>query len=125
MSSSRRNPALTVSTGRPAAVEDLRGAISDALWEKPIDDTALREAVWTNAAAELSLGTPLGYVIVVVTELVDAANITPISVRYHVTRQVTLWTIEKYFGDRGAPFSTDPMADPDDEVRPSRPSVVH
>jgi hypothetical protein len=40
-------------------------------------------------------------VIVALTELVDASNLKPVSVRQSTTRQVILWCVEAYFGYLG------------------------
>jgi len=50
---------------------------------------------------ERDVGTSPGFVIVALTELVDASTIDQVSVRQSVTRQVILWCVEAYFGYLG------------------------
>ena len=80
---------------------DLRAVITAALATVPVDEESLRRGVWTYVRAERDIGTSPGFVIVALTELVDAATIEQASLRQSVTRQVILWCVEAYFGYLG------------------------
>jgi hypothetical protein len=84
-----------------ADMEDLRSAIATALAATPVYDQSLRRNVWTYVGAERDAGTSPGQVIMVLTELVDAARIVPASVERALTRRVILWCVEAYFGPLG------------------------
>ena len=112
MSAKRLHRPMIPQTPERADLEGLRGEISEALTRFPIDDPSLRRAVWAYADAELRLGTPLGYVIVVLTELVDTASVAPFSVGQARMRQLTLWTIERYFGNFDVSGETNRKSDP-------------
>jgi len=81
--------------------QDLRAVISAALATVPVDEESLRRGVWTYVRAERDVGTSPGFVIVALTELVDASTIDQVSVRQFVTRQVILWCVDAYFGYLG------------------------
>jgi hypothetical protein len=80
---------------------DLRAAIAEALNATPIDDDALRRAVWTFVGTERHLGTTPGHVLVALTELMTAAQIASVAERQAATRRVILWCVEAYFGHLG------------------------
>jgi hypothetical protein len=80
---------------------DLRAAISEALNTTPIDDEALRRAVWTFVGTERHAGTTPGHVIIALTELMTAAQIASLADRQAATRRVILWCVEAYFGHLG------------------------
>jgi hypothetical protein len=80
---------------------DLRAVIAAALAASPVDERALRRGVWTYVIAERVVGTPPGYVIVSLTQIVDASGVTPDSLRQTLTRRVILWCVEAYFGHLG------------------------
>ena len=80
---------------------DLRAAISEALNASPIDEDALRRAVWTFVGTERHAGTTPGHVIIALTELMTQAQITSIAERQAATRSVILWCVEAYFGHLG------------------------
>ena len=80
---------------------DLRAVIAAALATVPVDEESLRRGVWTYVRAERDIGTSPGFVIVALTELVDAATVEQASLRQSVTRQVILWCVEAYFGYLG------------------------
>jgi hypothetical protein len=84
-----------------ADMRDLRSAIATALAAKPIYDQSLRRAVWTYVSAERDAGASPGPVIMALTEIVEAARITPASVSQALTRRVILWCVEAYFGQLG------------------------
>ena len=100
MDSSRTTPpARTADELIDAA--DLRAAISEALNATPIDDEGLRRAVWTFVGTERHAGTTPGHVIIALTELMTAAQITSVAERQAATRRVILWCVEAYFGHLG------------------------
>ena len=101
MGSSTRDVAPTRSADELIDAADLRAAISDALSAHPIDDDALRRAVWTFVGIERHAGTTPGHVIIALTELMTAAQITSITERQAATRRVILWCVEAYFGHLG------------------------
>jgi hypothetical protein len=80
---------------------DLRAVIGAALAASPVDERALRRGVWTYVVAERVVGTPPGYVIVSLTQMVDASGVTPNLLRQTLTRRVILWCVEAYFGHLG------------------------
>jgi hypothetical protein len=80
---------------------DLRSAIVESLAVTPIAEESLRRGVWTFVAAERNAGTSPGHVIMALTELVDAATISPVSARPPLMRRVILWCVEAYFGHLG------------------------
>ena len=60
-----------------ADAHDLRSVISAALTVKPLDEQSLRRGVWTYVGAERDAGASPGEVIASLSELVEAAGITP------------------------------------------------
>ena len=84
-----------------ADAKNLRTVISTALADKPIDEHALRCAVWSFVGTERRAGVPPALVIVRLTGLVDSAEIVPVSARLALTRRVILWCVEEYFGHLG------------------------
>ena len=84
-----------------ADAKDLRAVIATALADKPIDEHALRCAVWSFVGTERRADVPPALVIVRLTGLVDSANIVPVSARLALTRRVILWCVEEYFGHLG------------------------
>lgn len=80
---------------------DLRSVIAAALGATPVDEESLRRGVWTYVRSERDMGASPAAVIVALTELVDASNVKPVSVRQATTRQVILWCVEAYFGFLG------------------------
>jgi hypothetical protein len=93
--------ALARSVDDLADAADLRAAIAAALDETPIDDNALRQAVWTFVGTERHAGTSPGHVVIALTELMTAAQITSMADRQAATRRVILWCVEAYFGHLG------------------------
>lgn len=89
------------------SVEDLadakeqRSLISMVLTNDPIDESALRCAVWTFVGTERRAGVPPALVITRLTGLIDNAAIEPMSARLALTRSVILWCVEEYFGCLG------------------------
>ena len=84
-----------------AEARQLRAAISAVLSSAPIDEHALRCAVWSFVGGERSAGVSPAVVITRLTGLVDDAAITPSSMRLELTRRVILWCVEGYFGQLG------------------------
>ena len=84
-----------------ADAEDLRSMIATALAGDPIDEDALRHAVWTFVRAERDAGAQPGQVIIALTGLVDAARLGPPPVHHARLRQVILSCVEAYFGHLG------------------------
>ena len=84
-----------------ADAKDLRTVISAALADAPIDEQALRCAVWNFVGAERRAGVPPALVIVRLTGLVDSSSVFPPSARLALTRRVILWCVEEYFGNLG------------------------
>jgi hypothetical protein len=99
------SPFAAVPTARSEAdlidAADLRAAITEALDATPIDDEALRRAVWTFVGTERHAGTTPGHVIIALTELMTQAQITSLADRQAATRRVILWCVEAYFGHLG------------------------
>ncbi len=81
--------------------QDLRSAIVESLAVTPIAEESLRRGVWTFVAAERNAGTSPGHVIMALTELVEAATVSPVSARPPLMRRVILWCVEAYFGHLG------------------------
>jgi hypothetical protein len=79
-------------------VEELRSAIAAGLAATPVYEQSLRRAVLAYVGAERDAGTPPGQVITVLTELVEAARMVPVSVGRALTRRVILWCVEAYYG---------------------------
>lgn len=88
-------------TDRIVDSQDLRSAIVESLAVTPIAEEALRRGVWTFVAAERNAGTSPGHVITALTELVDAATVSPAAARQPLMRRVILWCVEAYFGHLG------------------------
>lgn len=84
-----------------ADAHDLRSAISAALTAKPLDERSLRRGVWTYVGAERDAGASPGRVIATLSELVDAARVTPMGSHQEIMRRVILWSVEAYFGHLG------------------------
>jgi hypothetical protein len=84
-----------------ADAKDLRAVISTGLADRPIDEHALRCAVWSFVGTERRAGVPPALVIVRLTGLIDNADIVPASARLALTRRVILWCVEEYFGHLG------------------------
>lgn len=98
---SQRDPVVLRSAEDLADARELRAAISLLLSRSPMNDDALRYAVWTFVGTERRAGVPPALVITRLTGLIDAAPITPQSLRLAVTRRVILWCVEEYFGHLG------------------------
>jgi hypothetical protein len=84
-----------------ADAKELRSVISMVLARLPVDESALRCAVWSFVGNERRAGVPPALVITRLTTLIDGAAITPTSSRLSLTRRVILWCVEEYFGCLG------------------------
>jgi hypothetical protein len=80
---------------------DLRAAIVEALAAAPVDEQTLRDAVWTYVRGEREVGVAPGVVILALTDMVERAKIVPDAARNARTREMILWCVEAYFGQRG------------------------
>ena len=89
------------STAPLADADDLRYGIVAALTKAPVDEALLRRGVWTYVSAERHAGTSPGRVIMALTELVEASEVFPPTVRQALMRHVILWCVEAYFGHLG------------------------
>jgi hypothetical protein len=97
----KRNTVLLRSVEDLADAKDLRAVVSSALKAAPMDEHALRCAVWSFVGTERRAGVPPALVITRLTGLIDDANITPMQARLALTRRVILWCVEEYFGHLG------------------------
>ena len=84
-----------------ADAKDLRSVIATVVAKAPIDEAALRCAVWSFVGTERRAGVPPAVVITRLTGLIDNANILPMPVRLALTRRVILWCVEEHFGHLG------------------------
>jgi hypothetical protein len=96
-----RNTLVLRSVEDLADAKDLRSAISAALTDAPINEHSLRCAVWSFVGTERRADVPAAEVISRLAALIDDVNITPISARHALMRQVILWCVEEYFGHLG------------------------
>jgi hypothetical protein len=80
---------------------DLRAVIVEALAAVPVDEQTLRDGVWTYVRGEREVGVAPGVVILALTDMVERAKIASDDVRTALTREVILWCVEAYFGQRG------------------------
>lgn len=84
-----------------ADFEDLRATIARALDVTPVDQSALRQSVWTYVGAERAAGSPAGHVLLALTEMIEGAPMDAGPERQALTRRVILWCVEAYFGHLG------------------------
>lgn len=89
-----------------ADAKDLRSVISMVLTAAPIDESALRCAVWSFVGAERRAGVPPALIITRLTGVIDNASIFPRASRLSLTRRVILWCVEEYFGCLGGDVLT-------------------
>jgi len=80
---------------------DLRSVIVNGLAVTPVDEQALRDAVWTYVRGERQVGVAPGVVILALTGMVEEAKISPPDAALARTREVILWCVEAYFGHLG------------------------
>jgi hypothetical protein len=102
-------PVLLRSVEDLADAKELRTVISMALARSPIDESALRCAVWSFVGTERRAGVPPALVITRLTGLIDEAGIVPTVSRLSLTRDVILWCVEEYFGCLGGNVLDDTM----------------
>ncbi len=95
------NAVLLRSVEDLADAKELRAVISAVLTTTPINESALRCAVWSFVGAERLAGVPPALVITRLTAVIDDAVIVPASSRLSLTRRVILWCVEEYFGCLG------------------------
>jgi hypothetical protein len=100
------SPTLLRSVEDLADAKELRSVISAVLASAPINENALRCAVWSFVGVERRAGVPPALVITRLTSLVDAANLASVAVHVSLTRSVILWCVEEYFGHLGADILT-------------------
>jgi hypothetical protein len=96
-----RNAVVLRSVEDLADAKELRAVISAILASAPIDERALRCAVWSFVGAERRASVPPALIITRLTSLIDDANMTPAAMRLSLTRRVILWCVEEYFGHLG------------------------
>ncbi|HEY2376004.1 MAG TPA: hypothetical protein VGH98_08530 [Gemmatimonadaceae bacterium] len=84
-----------------ADAKQLRSVISTILTSAPINEHALRCAVWSFVGVERRADTPPALVIARLTALIDDARVLPLSARASLTRRMILWCVEEYFGHLG------------------------
>jgi hypothetical protein len=80
---------------------ELSTVVSRLLTEAPLDEQALRCAVWNFVGVERRADVPASLVIARLTDLIDQAPISPFAARAPLTRRVILWCVEEYFGHLG------------------------
>src|SRR4051812_19738450 len=97
----RRNARPLESAADLADFEDLRSTIARSLDVTPVNESALRQSVWTYVGAERAAGSPAGHVLLALTEMIEGAPIDPGPRRQALTRRVILWCVEAYFGHLG------------------------
>ena len=98
---STRNLAQLRSVDDLADAKDLRSVISQALTRTPIDESAVRCAVWSFVGAERRAGVPAVLVIARLSGLIRGAATVPASTRLALTPRVIRWCVEEYFGCLG------------------------
>src|SRR3954471_23579689 len=96
-----RNAVLLRSVEDLADAKELRSVISAVLASAPIDEHALRCAIWSFVGVERRAEVPPALIITRLTALIDNANVTPPQERLALTRRVILWCVEEYFGHLG------------------------
>ena len=101
-----RNAVLLRTVEDLADARELRAAISTVLAGAPVDEHALRCAVWSFVGVERRAGVPPALIITRLTSLIDDANVTPLSTRLTLTRRVIVWCVEEYFGHLGGDVLT-------------------
>lgn len=97
----RKGNAILRSFEDLADAKELRSVISTVLATKPVDESALRCAVWSFVGAERRAGVPPALVITRLTGVIDSAVIFPLAARLSLTRRVILWCVEEYFSCLG------------------------
>ena len=83
---------------------DQRLVIANALGASPVYEPSLRRSVRTYVGAERHVAAAPGHiidVIIVLTDLIEKANIAPVALRQALARRVIVWCVEAYFGPIG------------------------
>lgn len=80
---------------------ELSTVVSRLLAKTPIDEQALRCAVWSFVGVERRADVPAALLITRLTDLIDQAPISPFTARARLTRRVILWCVEEYFSHLG------------------------
>ena len=101
-----RTPVLLRSVEDLADAKQLRSAMASILEKSPIDEAALRCAVWSFVGVERRAGVPPALVITRLTDVIDAASVVPMSAQLALTRRIILWCVEEYFGCLGGDVLT-------------------
>src|SRR5690242_7603602 len=81
--------------------DELRAVVAAGLAVQPIDDQSVRRAVWAYVCAARDVGTPPGELILTLTGVVEASNVSPRFARDAIVRRVILWCVDAYFGQIG------------------------
>jgi hypothetical protein len=115
-----RNSAPLRSVEDLADAKELRAVVSHLLGTTPLDEHALRCAVWSFVGVERRAAVPPAVVITRLTDLIDQSTITPFSARAPLTRRIILWCVEEYFGHLGGDALA--MDGPRGEARASTPA---
>jgi hypothetical protein len=97
----RTAPVPERSVDQLADADDLRSAIAAAIAAPPVDEHALRRAVWTYVGAERHAGASPGQVIAALSQMIETGTMTDAAARLELVRRVILWSVEAYFGHLG------------------------
>jgi hypothetical protein len=91
--------------------QDLESVIAAALSAQPVDESMLRQGVWTYVGEERDAGTSPGHVILTLTEMIEKSKTTSKMEQAAVMRRVILWCVEAYFGHFGGQIEGPARAD--------------
>ncbi|HEY4307712.1 MAG TPA: hypothetical protein VGM82_24770 [Gemmatimonadaceae bacterium] len=87
-----------------ASAKDLRAEVCAKLIEQPINEPALRAAVWNFVGNERRTNVPAEEVIRRLMVLIEDARLRSAGVHQALQRQLVRWCVEEYFGQfRGDP----------------------
>jgi hypothetical protein len=84
-----------------ADAKELRSVISAVLASAPVDEQALRCAVWSFVGVERRAGVPPALIITRLTSLIDEVKTASMASHLTLTKKVILWCVEEYFGHLG------------------------
>ena len=84
-----------------ADARELRSVISAVLATRPLNEDALRCAVWSFVGVERRANVAPALIITRLTGLIDEAPLASIADRLALTRRVILCCVEEYFGRLG------------------------
>ena len=96
-----RIPVVLRSVEDLAEAKELRSAIALALTRAPIDEDALRVAVWRFVGVERRAGVAPAVVIERLTGLIDEGEMSSSAERRALTHRAILWCVDEYFGTLG------------------------